>query len=565
MKNFLLCIGGTGARIGEAFVHLAATGFMGLDREGHEGSTEIWLIDKDEKCANGILLDKAVKDYNAAKARCGWKNQECLNHGLDFKRWDFSPSLNQLSGRETGGDCSFASLQNGDKSNMLSSVMNLLHDVSSQESSMDGGFYGRSQTGAALFNAMAKTKAFRNKETNPLYDELEKAINMGETRVFLVGSSFGATGASMLPNLAENIRKEMKEKGGASNLHIGAVMMLPYFSYEKPEAGVTQRVAPETHWEKASEALKYYGKSVKIRKENEELGEKETVFDAFYLVGLEPLVSINSEFADKGMKQKNDPHIAELFAAMSVKNFYDLKPNPESHNPAIYAYKLTSGLNQFDWSRLHENLKGPMLDFTRFCVSTLTFLHPLTCQKNLLTNDTFGKCFGGTKGMWGDYKKVNIDPEELKANVKSMAEYARDFLAYVQTISAVGPDVVLFDKDYLNNVCAGLLAFAPVQGKSFRDTTLATEYSEGDRRDLMRLCTPKRIVAMIDKDKIVSSQAMSVMEETQNYMKKEKFDKEAVAKTTEGMKTHTNEGLKRIYSFLYENYRTRNDVQRVQN
>lgn len=70
---------------------------------------------------------------------------------------------------------------------------------------------------------------------------------------------------------------------------------------------------------------------------------------------------------------------------------------------------------------------------------------------------------------------------------------------------------------------------------------------------------------MIDKDKIVSSQAMSVMEETQNYMKKEKFDKEAVAKTTEGMKTHTNEGLKRIYSFLYENYRTRNDVQRVQN
>lgn len=559
MSNFLLCIGGTGARIGESFVHLAATGFVG------EGTTQIWLVDKDDKCGNGSILKDAVRDYNAAQKRLNWPNHECLNHNIEFHHWDFSPALNQLDASQSDGQCSFGSLQNMDKTGSVGVVMQLLHDVSSLESSMDGGFYGRAQTGTALFNAMTKTQAFADAEQNLLYNALERSIQSGETNVFLAGSSFGATGASMLPNLAENIRKQYTQNAKASNLHIGAVLMLPYFKYEKP-AGTTQRVSPDTHWKKASEALIYYHNHVTIRKENQPLGTSNATFDSFYIVGMDPTTSINSRFADKGTNQSNDPHIAELFAAISVKNFYDLKVNEASDLPATYAYSLGNASTAMDWTRLHDQVKVPVLDFTRFCISVLTFLHPLVYQAGsadggvdvLEKDDTLQKCFGST-GIRGSVKKAKIAPEELRANLKDVAGYAKDFFCYFETLAnpkaADGevkkPDMALFDAAFLASVSAALLYFAAGNTTTLRNTVLCTEYKKSAIVRLRELDQPTKIIAKYDTV-AQQSKAMSVMEDTINYMKP--FAKKSSSREINVLTERTNNGMKEIYEFIYKSY-----------
>ena len=481
MSNYFICVGGTGSRIGEAFVYLSAAGYLG------SGRTQIWIVDKDTKCANGSILHSAVNEYAAVRSNCLWQDAPCFTQNLSLSEWNFDDALRQLDPNATG-DSAFRELDGGDRN--VSCIMKFLHDAESLDNSMSRGFYGRAQTGTALYKAIEQIPSFFDRDG--LFNSIREEINKGETpSVYLAGSSFGATGASLLPNMAKTLRNQF-----GSRVAIGAVLMLPYFSYETMTSdGSKALVSPETHWEKAREALRYYGDSrrMSIRRVGDPLRDPGATLDAFYVVGCTPLAAINNNYCEGGEGQDNNAHIAELYAAMGAKHFFELAINGREDEmnfgvPASFSYCMEPGAT-FNWDRIDPALKVPMLSLTRFSLASLTFVHPLTHQKApLKKDDTIKKCFGGSGFMGGG--DALIDDAVMRDSVKDVVNFSKRFLDYVQFLNYVGPDVMLFDSEFLGDLFTVLDSFSPLSGMAsrLRELTLNDEYTDPERQKVYSYC-----------------------------------------------------------------------------
>lgn len=486
MSNYFICVGGTGSRIGEAFVYLCASGYFG------QGKTQIWIVDKDTQCANGSILHSAVNEYNDVRQNCMWQDAPCFSQELSLNEWNFEDALKELDPNATG-ESAFGKLAGNDPD--VEKVMKFLHDAESLDNSMSKGFYGRAQTGTALYKAIEQIPNFFARDS--LFQSIQAEITTGETpRVYLVGSSFGATGASLLPNMAKTLRTYFTSK-----VSIGAVLMLPYFGYESAsEDGRKALVSPETHWEKAREALNYYGdgNQMTIRLIGEGFGNPSVTLDCFYIVGCSPLTSINSHFADGGKDQNNNVHIAELYAAMGARHFFDLADQgdagaPGAGTPATYAYSVGVG-TQFTWARIDPRLREQFLRLIRFSVAALTYVHPLAYQKAPLEEDhTLRECFGVTSTGFFGSKKARVDKDVLKKNVKYVADFSKRFLDYITFLCYVGPDVALFDYEQYVHLFTKLQSFAPHPASRLRELTLNEAYSEQERQIINGLCLLKRI------------------------------------------------------------------------
>lgn len=538
MSNYFICVGGTGSRIGEAFVYLAATGYFG------EGDTQIWIVDKDTKCANGNTLHAAVAAYRCAQEACRWKDALCFNHNLSLHAWNFDEALKELSGSVTGSS-PFKDL--GSNSAEAAIMMNFLHDAESLDNSMSLGFYGRAQTGTALYKAIVQTRAF---EQNPLFGAIQLDIDKGmQPNIYLAGSSFGATGASLLPNMAHSLREKFKEK-----VAISAVLMLPYFSYAQPPKGQKSLVQPSTHWEKAREALKYYGDKnrMSIRKLGTPVRSENVTFDSFYIAGAIPPRDINSTYAEGGEGQANKPHIAEMYAAMGAKHFFNLVRANEvevgSVLPATYAYSLGTAGVDFNWDRIDPALKNPMLSFTRFAIAVLTFLHPLTHQSNakLREDDTFKKAFGRDSVLG----PARIVETEVVDAVNKAADFSKRYLTFIQQITEVGPDVNLFDYSFLVEIERGLDKYSPKPMRTLRDTELATQYKDQQRAEVYQLCQLKRIRQKPLTD-LPASYKTTLSNDiiTQIFKDMEPVKKANIAKNS--YKSHTQGGMHTMFKSVY--------------
>ena len=543
MSNYFICVGGTGSRIGEAFVYLSATGYLG------SGKTQIWIVDKDTKCANGSILHAAVNEYAAVRSNCLWQEAPCFTQELSLNEWNFDDALKQLDPNATG-ESAFKALGGGSKE--VGCVMKFLHDAESLDNSMSRGFYGRAQTGTALYKAIEQIPNLFDKDA--LFSAIRDDINKGETpSVYLAGSSFGATGASLLPNMAKTLRNQFSNR-----VAIGAVLMLPYFSYETMTSdGSKALVSPETHWEKAREALRYYGdeRRMSIRRVGDPLRDPGATLDAFYVVGCTPLAAINSNYADGGEGQDNKSHIAELYAAMGARHFFELAQNgKEDENnfgiPASYAYCLGDGAD-FNWNRIDPALKVPMLSLTRFSLAVLTFLHPLTHQKEpLKKNDTLQKCFGKTRFMGGD---ARIDDAVMQDSVKNIADFSRRFLDYVQYLNYIGPDVALFDSSFLGDLFTVLDGFSPLRGSAsrLRDLTLSEAYSEEERKKVYSLCQMLWISA--NPNAPIDPRAKETnIGQLQDYIIQQMGPFKSAGIGAGDFGDHTRNGMRKMYQCVYD-------------
>lgn len=543
MSNYFICVGGTGSRIGEAFVYLAATGYFG------DGETKIWIVDKDTKCANGSFLHSAVSEYATVKSKCAWKDSKCFNHTLSLNEWNFDDALKALDPGATG-DSPFKEL--GKSSRETQIVMNLLHDAESLDNSMSKGFYGRAQTGTALYKAIEQIPTFFAGDA--LFESIRLDISRGiRPTVFFAGSSFGATGASLLPNMAKTLRREF-----GAQVAIGAVLMLPYFGYEiDAESGSKALVSPETHWDKAKEALRYYGDAnrMSIRKIGTPLraAAEGATFDAFYISGCLPLKSINNQYADGGADQANDSHIAELYAAMGAKHFFDLAETGKESDadfgaPAVFAYELTDGA-EFGWDHIDGNLRIPMLSLARYSVAVLTYLHPLSHQKSSLKkDDTFKKSFG-TNGFLGA-GDARIDETTVREHVTFAANFSKRFLDYVHRISFIGPKVSLFDTEYFSEVFTCLQEYAPKPANRLRSLTLCDEYDDEQRSEVYKHCQlyrvefPKFAGALAVKETKVNQLATHIIDDMKMF--------KAASVAPNQYSEHTADGMRRVLQSIYD-------------
>ena len=121
-----------------------------------------------------------------------------------------------------------------------------------------------------------------------LFDALDEA-NSGKIKIFLVSSIFGGTGASGFPSIARLLREIIKKKNITDGVKIGGALMLPYFSFPKPDLDEEKQVAHANTFWSNQEELDYYSRMF-------ESGEK--IFDELYLAGADPLIPL--KYFEKG-------------------------------------------------------------------------------------------------------------------------------------------------------------------------------------------------------------------------------------------------------------------------
>ncbi|HPS31307.1 MAG TPA: hypothetical protein PLZ43_13695 [bacterium] len=323
-KNYLIGIGGTGARVIESAVYLCAAGY------GPDNLT-VFLIDPDSGNGNLDRTKTVIKRYQECRKKLGGfcdprsgkifktdikipgtkKEDEQLVWGIftaDAKDGD-ATKLNNMLGYNIMKD----------QAPGLSQVVDLLFTKEELDSQLTEGFRGHPSIGAlTMSSAINEDKVFDKEPWKTFMKDVEMMTNANDIGVFLVGSIFGGTGAAGVPTFAHKsiLKENPKAKiGELSKIALGGALVLPYFSYDKDPANEKKEKDAGKIFAKVEEfalatkaALSFYN-------------EKELGFDQVYFIGDSSAYSVGGFATGKG-EQKNNAHYIEIVTALSSFDFF---------------------------------------------------------------------------------------------------------------------------------------------------------------------------------------------------------------------------------------------------
>ena len=295
LRNFLIGIGGTGARVIESMIHLCAAGY---------GPDELSLFIVDPDAGNGNLTRTKTLISLYKQCRNDFKTTATTKKKL-FKTNIKTPNELVWNIFEEKGIrlSDYISLDTIDAD--LKKFASVLFSEKELIEKLDQGFRGHPNIGAVV---MANPD--QNKEPwSILWDDITS-----DMRVFLVGSVFGGTGAAGLPTFGSNKMIKHNEKAnignGESRVLLGGALVLPYFSMEKNNETNKRLFVTQSDFPIATKAALHY------------YNEKELGFDQLYLIG-DSLNQKVGEFHAGSEKQENKPHYIELVTSLAAFDFFE--------------------------------------------------------------------------------------------------------------------------------------------------------------------------------------------------------------------------------------------------
>ena len=307
--DFVLGVGGTGAKCVEAFVRLAACGL---------GPEAAWvgLLDQDRSNGNAARTARVLSEYTelwgALRTPGGAELGGSPMLGTRVEKpeagWAWAPE--ERSSATLSASIGYPALPPAEQA-----LVQALFSDEERRLKLDEGFRQRPALGAALTlqGVTPESAVWRD-----LLGALQSAGHGGQVRVFLVASIFGGTGAAGFPTVARLLRAEIKRRNLEGQVRLGGALLLPYFSFPTPPPGSGPTIRPDStaFMLQARGALEYYA----------QLFQAERVFDRLYVVGSDPLIPYR-DYSDGGSTQANPPLLPELVAALAAVDFLRTQPN----------------------------------------------------------------------------------------------------------------------------------------------------------------------------------------------------------------------------------------------
>jgi hypothetical protein len=234
-KFVLVAIGGTGMRVAQSVVSLAASGFLS-DKCACDYRLEIRLVDLDiVPGSDKVELEEMIKNLNAAipymsiivdddKRNARWKPKK-IEVGDDNHVKFFSTKIDDKSTL----DHIVTNLNPYSDAEAL--TFHALFGKDDRSMELRRGCKGRPRIGSLLW-AESFDKDWESQAGfwRGIFDDMATG---DELRVMFAGSVFGGTGASGTPTLAQKYRNacinEMNGDLTGWASHIGLTLMLPYF------------------------------------------------------------------------------------------------------------------------------------------------------------------------------------------------------------------------------------------------------------------------------------------------------------------------------------------------
>ena len=421
MKNFIIGIGGTGAKCLEHLLHCCSSGL---------GPQNLWagMVDQDE--ANGNVSRTKILLSKYMNLRSSLRNE--AGHDLAKESNLFKTHIT------TNNDAVWLPLKGADPTleevihyellkPEVKGLMDCLYDPDEMKQNLSEGFRARPNIGAA---AMLATTG---NEDDPFWSQIYKAIDAArggeEVRVFIISSIFGGTGASGFPNIARRIKQIQKEKNVTSNFHLGGALMLPYFNYDVPEENMEGELyaKPEEFLDQTKGALQYYAK----------LFEYDKIFDQVYVTGWDPLTKLPN-FKMGGNLQNNPPLFPELYAALGALKFFS-EDNKISDTQEIFHIGKNES-NEILWSDIPNvsnnlNSKDNISNLIRFSFSYNWMYGPaLTGSWSKIKkyeNENWFKRLIFKNTYNSETKACEIGHEQNQEVILSMQEYCQDVLTWI--------------------------------------------------------------------------------------------------------------------------------------
>ncbi len=301
--DFVLGIGGTGAKCVEAFVRLATCGL---------GPQDAWvgLLDQDRSNGNSARSGQALSQYQDLRAALRVTGGADLGGspmlGMALQKpkagWAWAPE--EQSSATLSASVGYPALPPAEQA-----VMQALFNDQERRLQLDEGFRQRPALGAALtLQGVTPQSAV----WQDLLAALQAAGHGGEVRVFLLASIFGGTGAAGFPTVARLLRAEINGRGLEGKVKLGGALLLPYFLFPAPpgDDGTTIRPDSAAFMTQARGALEYYS----------QLFRAERVFERLYVMGADPLIALPG-YSDGGSAQANPPLLPEFLAALAAVDF----------------------------------------------------------------------------------------------------------------------------------------------------------------------------------------------------------------------------------------------------
>lgn len=473
-KNFCYCIGGTGARVAEVAAHLCAANMISQDQP-----IEFIIVDKDSKCKgteNATATIASISKLSSRKPDAILIRSNSEDNGMHSERnfckvdlrknnWSFTNAMANLSNRNVN-ELTISQTLCSDAEDHC--ILDALYSDEEQNQNTDRGFYGHPSIGALIFNFMVKKANWRPEDgagdiAQSVNDHLATPGNVA--RVFIIGSIFGGTGASVFSNLAKYLRKTAKNKGTSNRLAISGCLLLPYFDFpQSEETDNSLKVDANDFYIKSKVALEQYGMDRSLVRD---AANPDYVFESLYVLGQRPLHRTSEIHANGGEEQCNHFDIVDLLAADAMIDFFNSDLEDKDSN--IYEFRLSNNMNDkgdllspIDFIML-PNLSNPiksMLVFSSFIVSVI-YADMLFTAKNTLTRALDApKLFASSSRKNAFYNEIN---NEVKPVVEAVYNYCSKFIRFAFDISKTGAawdggtvnvenDFQLLDSHYLANL-----------------------------------------------------------------------------------------------------------------
>lgn len=316
-KLFIFAIGGTGERVLRSFTMMLAAGVKTLSKYDIYPIMVDYDKENEDKKRTRELLENYHKIHTAAYHRRGDFFSTIEDEDSRKERIAtnfFGAKLCNLDGLKTNYVFPFGPdeinkeekfQENIDYNNLTNPkdatkrFLSSLYDESTSPDTelnlnMEQGFRGNPNVGSVVFKKIQRAVEFKN---------FKHAFNAASDKIMIIGSLFGGTGASGIPEIHKAIRTEVGD-----DAKIGALLVLPYFEPMLPNEGGA--IVASRFNSKTKAALNFY----------EESGLKDkNGFNKIYYVG-DP-VATKIAYSEGGETQKNNANLVELIGAMMIEHF----------------------------------------------------------------------------------------------------------------------------------------------------------------------------------------------------------------------------------------------------
>jgi len=319
----LISSGGSGTRVLEAVLHLCAAG-LGPDR------LRLLVIDPDAANGNGTRAKELANKYCECRKTFRPEGQSLgrlsfFRTTLDLLETDDAEAGLKVwspvgPNKRFSDVVNFSLLPKKEKD-----IAHLFFTDDELNMKTDIGFRGHPAIGAATMSLLWLYR--RQEPWSQLAEKIKTELSETEgSKVVIVGSVFGGTGASVIHPLARFLRQIPDTNH--DRLKVGVVALVPYFHFRAAgaapvpdkEDGAKQLGAKSEYFALATRAAVQFYNHLREQPREQPRERRGWEFDAMYWLGDDSPSEVLYDIGGPG--QKNPAHFVDLLAALASLDFF---------------------------------------------------------------------------------------------------------------------------------------------------------------------------------------------------------------------------------------------------